>query len=110
MKTKLLSALLVFVAFTSYSQIKGTVSDTKSNPLPFVNIFIENTYKGTTSNEDGNYELNITEPKTYTVVFQFLGYKTVKKTIAIESFPYVLDATLTAVSYTHLTLPTTPYV
>lgn len=94
MKTKLLSTLLLLFVCISNAQIKGTVTDTKDKPLPFVNIFIENTYKGTTSNEDGNYELNITEPNNYTVVFQFLGYKTVKKTVNIESFPYELDATL----------------
>lgn len=94
MKTQLLCILGFLLSLATFSQIKGTVTDANSKPLPFVNIFIENTYKGTTSNEDGNYELNITDPNTYKVVFQFLGYKTVKKTITIESFPYDLDAVL----------------
>ncbi|WP_323787798.1 DUF5686 and carboxypeptidase regulatory-like domain-containing protein [Psychroserpens sp.] len=94
MKKLLLSTLVLFYAITSFSQIKGTVTNSKSNPLPFVNIFIENTYKGTTSNEDGIYELNISEPNTYTIVFQFLGYKTVKKIVTIETFPFNLDAEL----------------
>lgn len=92
MKTKLLSAATLLWAIMSFSQIKGSVSDNKEQPLAYVNIYIENTYTGTTSNEDGNYELNISEPRTYTVVFQFLGYKTVKKTVTIDSFPYELDA------------------
>ncbi|WP_047546873.1 DUF5686 and carboxypeptidase regulatory-like domain-containing protein [Psychroserpens sp. Hel_I_66] len=94
MKTKLLATLTLLCTFLSFSQIKGTVTDDKNEPLPFVNIYIENTYTGTTSNEDGNYELNISETKDYTVVFQFLGYKTVKKRVEISSFPYILDATL----------------
>nr|WP_321236524.1 DUF5686 and carboxypeptidase regulatory-like domain-containing protein [uncultured Psychroserpens sp.] len=94
MKTKLLSTFAFLCAFISFSQIKGTVTDNKNEPLPFVNIYIENTYTGTTSNEDGDYELNIKEPKTYTVVFQFLGYKTVKKKVDINAFPYTLDAIL----------------
>jgi len=94
MKTTLLSTLALLCAISSFSQIKGTVTDTKNKPLAFVNIFIENTYKGTTSNEEGNYELNVTEANTYTVVFQFLGYKTVKKTVTIESFPFSLNAVL----------------
>lgn len=94
MKTTLLSIIALLCAVTSFSQIKGTVTNTKSEPLPFVNIFIDNTYKGTTSNEEGNYELNITKPDTYTVVFQFLGYKTIKKTVTIENFPFKLDAEL----------------
>jgi len=94
MKTQLLSTIALLCAFASFSQIKGTVTDTKNNPLPFVNIFIDNTYRGTTSNEEGNYDLNITEPNTYIVVFQYLGYKTVKKMVTIESFPFNLDAIL----------------
>ncbi|OUS00732.1 hypothetical protein A9Q86_08205 [Flavobacteriales bacterium 33_180_T64] len=94
MKTRLLSTLTFLFALASFSQIKGTVTDTKNEPLPFVNIYIENTYIGTTSNEDGNYELNITSSKTYTVVFQFLGYKTVKKKVDIETFPYMIDVVL----------------
>ncbi|WCO00493.1 DUF5686 and carboxypeptidase regulatory-like domain-containing protein [Psychroserpens ponticola] len=94
MKKIRLTTLTLLYAFVSFSQIKGTVADTNSKPLPFVNIFIENTYKGTTSNEEGIYELNISKPDTYTVVFQFLGYKTVKKTVTIESFPFNLDAVL----------------
>jgi hypothetical protein len=94
MKINLLSIFALCCALSSFSQIKGTVTDNNNQPLPFVNIYIENTYTGTTSNEDGNYELNVRETKTYTVVFQFLGYKTVKKKIDISTFPYALDAVL----------------
>jgi hypothetical protein len=37
------------VSVTNYAQIKGTVSDDKGNPLPFVTVFQEDTYNGTTS-------------------------------------------------------------
>ena len=88
--------LLVLLLFTTYvqSQIEGSVTDKKGEALPYVNIFIENTYKGTTSNEDGQYELNISQPGNYTIVFQFLGYKTLTKLIEVETFPFVLDVVL----------------
>ncbi|MFC0604504.1 DUF5686 and carboxypeptidase regulatory-like domain-containing protein [Winogradskyella pulchriflava] len=87
---------LFFIAFSTLAsaQIVGTITDTKNEPLPFVNILIENTYKGTTSNDDGYYELNITEPNTYTVIYSFIGYKTVKKTVVIDQFPYKIDVAL----------------
>ena len=94
MKQNLLLVFTLLISLHSFSQIQGTVKDNQDKPLPFVNIYIENTYTGTTSNEDGNYELNINKSGNYTVVFQFLGYKTVKKTVSINSFPYTLDATL----------------
>ena len=80
MQKPLLSILLLFISITSFSQIKGIITDSKNEPLPFVNVFIENTYKGTTTNDAGFYELNITEKKSYNIVFQYLGFKTLKRT------------------------------
>ena len=94
MTKSLLIILIGLISFSSFSQINGIVKDNKNQTLPFVNIYVENTYIGTTSNEEGNYELNIRKADTYTIVFQFLGYKTVKKTVKIETFPYTLDAIL----------------
>ena len=53
--------LLVLLLFTTYvqSQIEGSVTDKKGEALPYVNIFIENTYKGTTSNTNGNVSTSI---------------------------------------------------
>ena len=88
--------LLLAVCFNTvvFSQIIGSVTDTKNDTLAFVNIYVEGTYKGTTSNDDGNYELNITETGNCTIVFKFLGFKTEKKTIDITAFPYELNVTL----------------
>ena len=85
--------LLFFCAFAS-AQITGTITNTKGEPLPFVNILIENTYKGTTSNDDGYYELSISEEKTYTILYTYLGYKTVKKTVDVTSMPFNINVTL----------------
>ena len=91
---KLLCLFFIAFGFFASAQIVGTIKNTKNEPLPFVNILIENTYKGTTSNDDGYYELNITKPKTYTIVYTYLGYKTVKKKVAIDKFPYEINITL----------------
>ena len=92
--TKLLSAAFLFMATISHSQIRGTVQDRDNNPLPYVNIFLKDTYKGTTSNDNGVYEINISETGHYELVFQFLGYKTQSKKLTIEKFPYNLDIVL----------------
>ena len=74
---------LLFLLFTciSFAQIKGKVTDANGVALTAVNVYVENTYNGTSSNEAGFYELNIRKTGKYTVVFQFLGYKTQKQTI-----------------------------
>ncbi|GGI58384.1 DUF5686 and carboxypeptidase regulatory-like domain-containing protein [Winogradskyella haliclonae] len=94
MQKSLLSILFIFISLIAFSQIKGNITDDKNQALPFVNVFIENTYKGTTTNDAGYYELNITEKKSYNLVFQYLGYKTVKKTINITELPFTLNITL----------------
>lgn len=94
MKFQLTLLLALWSCFSGFSQIKGTITNPKNERLSSVNIYIENTYTGTTSNDEGHYELNVSVPKTYTVVFQYLGYKTLKKTVTIDAFPVVLDAVL----------------
>lgn len=92
---KLKSTLLfLFFNLSLFAQIEGKVTDTSDQPLPYVNIYLENSYKGTTSNEDGKYSLEISEKGNYTVVFQFLGFSTVKKAITVSSLPYTLDIVL----------------
>jgi hypothetical protein len=94
MQKKLLFIFLIAFSTTISAQITGNITDQNNNPLPFVNILIENTYKGTTSNDDGYYELNISKTKDYTIIYSYLGYKTVKKSISISKFPYQLDISL----------------
>jgi hypothetical protein len=76
------------------AQLKGTITDIDNQPIPYVNIYLENTYTGTTSNDNGAYELAVSKLGKYAVVFQFLGYKTQTKTIEITQLPYALDITL----------------
>lgn len=85
-----------FLLFTlgSFAQIKGNVTDTDGKPLSFVSVYLENTLTGTTTNDNGYYELPVQKTGNYVVVFQYLGYKTLKKTANIKSFPFALNASL----------------
>ena len=85
---------LLLSCFSSFAQITGKITDTNKEPLSFVSVYLNKSITGTTSNDSGNYELNIKKPGDYTIVFQFLGYKTVKKNVSIQSFPYTLDVSL----------------
>nr|WP_314897249.1 DUF5686 and carboxypeptidase regulatory-like domain-containing protein [uncultured Flavobacterium sp.] len=91
--------LISLISITNNAQIKGTVSDEKGNPLPFVTIFQEETYNGTTSNELGKYELNLKKTENQTVIFQYLGFKAQKVAIQTEKFPYSLDVKMVEESY-----------
>lgn len=98
MKIKLLFALTLLSSFT-FAQIRGKVTDSKGNALPYASVTVEKTYNGTSSNENGEYELNVKKTGTYTLVFKILGYKTKTITQEINSFPAVINATLADEEY-----------
>ena len=95
MKKILFTFLFILsITFSLNAQVKGSVAGTNNEKLTNVNIYLADTYKGTTSNTNGIYELNISKTGNYTIVFQYLGYKTLKKQILIKKLPYILDVTL----------------
>ncbi|RXR31797.1 carboxypeptidase-like regulatory domain-containing protein [Flavobacterium piscinae] len=96
---KLILLLSCLYSFYCFSQIRGTVTDEGGLPLPFVNIYIENTYIGTTSNEKGQYELNIQNREQVAVIYQYLGYKTQKHILQINQFPHYFDVRLKEENY-----------
>ncbi|GGC81508.1 membrane protein [Flavobacterium lutivivi] len=70
---RLIFILLIISQFT-FSQIKGIVKDSISGePIPYVNIWVENENIGTTSEEDGTFTINANEEKK--LVFSALGYE-----------------------------------
>ena len=87
MKKVYLLLFLLITAFTN-AQIRGTITDKKGTPLSLVTVLEENTYNGTSSNDQGNYELNIKKTGKHTIVFQYLGFKTQKITVTIDKFPF----------------------
>ena len=50
------------------------ITDIKNEPLSFVSIYLNGTVTGTTSNDNGNYVLEINKKGTYSIVFQNIGY------------------------------------
>jgi hypothetical protein len=62
---------------SAQGSIKGTVRDAATNELlPFVNILLEGTDKGTTTDFEGNFELGNVEPGFVNLRVSVLGYQT----------------------------------
>src|SRR5690554_5643447 len=78
--------LMIFCLFSGAisvaqsNSITGKLIDIEYNnePLAFANVFIKGTEKGVTSDIDGLYSLENIAPGTYTIVYSFVGYKTVE--------------------------------
>lgn len=100
MRLLLLCSLFFLGSHThGISQIIGTVSDSQGNTLPFVNVYLEGSNIGTTTNGEGRYELDAAslinqKKEQLRFVFQYLGYTTVKKELQWESQKIILDVVL----------------
>ena len=91
---KLLFIFILLLSFQNQAQITGKITSTTGEPLSYVNIYIQNSRTGTTSNDAGNYRLSIDKTGNYTVVFQFLGFKTKTIDVAVDKFPFTLNVSL----------------
>jgi hypothetical protein len=77
MKENRLILFFLVVSQFALSQIKGVIKDSLSGePIPYVNIWVENETIGTTSEENGSFSLDIKEEKV--LVFSALGYESKK--------------------------------
>lgn len=94
-----ITCFLVLFSFSIQAQVKGKITDQAGEPLPFVNIYIENTYTGTTSNEKGFYELNVQNQGKVKLVFQYLGYKTQKHELNLTKSTLIFDVSLVEENY-----------
>jgi len=54
-------------------------------PLPYANVYIENTDKGATTNENGVFSIPNLAPGNYSVAASFTGYTLQKKTVIIKA-------------------------
>lgn len=96
---KLLTAVFLLLGAASFAQIRGKVTSSTGEGIPFVSITIQDTYNGTTANEEGQYELSIKNPGKYTVIFQSIGFKTKKMPVDVKTLPHTLDVVLADENY-----------
>lgn len=61
-------------------KIAGVVTDDRGDALPGVNVYIEGTQSGNSTDADGNYFILNVRPGSYTLVASFIGFKTVRVT------------------------------
>lgn len=73
-KTTAFFALMLFTSLFAYAQsISGTVNSDKGEKLPGVSVVIKGTTKGTTTDKEGNYTIEVR--KSQTLIFSFVGYE-----------------------------------
>ncbi len=72
-------------------KVAGRVVDLSGEPLPGVQIMIEETGQGTVSDANGYYSIVNIKPGTYVVMFRYVGFATTR----VENVEVIIDKTTT---------------
>lgn len=85
---KLLAIIFLLISNLCFSQLKSIIIDSETKErIPYVNIWIENENIGTTSNEKGEFELEIKNTKI--IIFSAIGFES--KKISSDSIKSILE-------------------
>lgn len=97
----LFSLMLIGACYSQQREVRlsGVVKDDNGTPLKFVNVYIEGTTTGTTTDENGAYNLAIISEGELEVVFSLLGYEQKKTNLKLDRKQIELDVVLHETSY-----------
>jgi len=82
--------------FAQTAVIEGVVKDASENdnPLMFASVTLKETKQSITTGFRGGYFFKDLKPGTYTLVYHFLGYESVTKTIEVLDEKLLVDVAL----------------
>lgn len=84
-KKTCLFAFLLSVYASSYSQIlKGKITDSNHEPVPFAVVYDETTLTSSTCNTEGYFEIRL-DPGKHSIIIKAMGYYQVKEEVVIET-------------------------
>ncbi|XRE42961.1 TonB-dependent receptor [Tenacibaculum discolor] len=86
--------VIVFILLMSFASvigqtIKGKVTDESGAPLPFVNVLEKETVNGVSTDDNGEFTLNVKKIPV-TLVFSSVGFSTLEKTVYKSSYVTVV--------------------
>jgi hypothetical protein len=74
------------------TKISGKITDQKKQPLPGVNVFIKDTYDGSSTGADGTYSFTAADTGLVTIVCTFIGFDPVEKQIHLTGKDFTYNA------------------
>lgn len=89
--------ITISLAFISAGQtkIEGKITDKKNAPLLGANVFIKDSYDGTSSTEDGTFSFTTDEEGNATLIVSYIGYETIELEILLDGktkfFPIIME-------------------
>lgn len=96
MKYIYITLFIIGFPFVSFSQftVQGTAIDENQQPLPGVEVYIEELHIGTTTDLNGVYALKNVPKGTHKLNFSFIGYSTYNKTIIVLTEDIEFDVSM----------------
>jgi outer membrane receptor for ferrienterochelin and colicins len=85
MKNIVFIYLLLSSAFMMGQTISGKITTENGDEIPYANVYLKKTKIGTSSDENGFYELNKIPKDSYTLIISSIGYKTKSIKITITN-------------------------
>lgn len=81
----LLSLIFIQPLFAQQVTIKGKVTDSDHNPIPYVTVSVKNKTNGTATDINGDYEITFQSTNNPIIVFSAIGYQTTSRAISTSS-------------------------
>ena len=94
MRLQLSLFFLLFTGFLAAQSVSGKVTNEYGEPVPYANILVQELGTGTTTDDEGNYVLNLNTEGNYRLVFSSLGYTSSKENVILTLEPITLNVSL----------------
>lgn len=78
--------LCVCNAIVAQVTISGKVTDAKGKPLAAANVYIDGTYDGAVTAEDGTFSFETTATGIRTLIISFVSYEELRQRIVVEEY------------------------
>ena len=88
-----LLALFLLQLSASATRVSGTITNERSELLPFSSVSVKGSNITTAANREGIYFLDL-NPGNYTIICRHVGYEKKEITIAVEASPVLLNIVL----------------
>ena len=84
----IITLFLLFICIIAQAQtvISGTIVNDKGQPVNAANIYIDGTYDGTISAQDGTFTFTTTTAGPQILIITFLGFDEVRENIVIQNY------------------------
>ena len=85
---RLIVFIFLFVAHHSLNAqttISGSITDSKGNGIPGANVFIKDSYDGTTSDIDGKFTFSTSEKGNHILTASFIGFESWEQKINLDT-------------------------